>query len=42
MILKRKKGINKSLLDQIDGIGAVRKRSLLNHFGSARALADPK
>jgi len=35
---KRKKGINRSLLDQIDGIGAVRKRSLLNHFGSARAV----
>ncbi len=35
---KRKKGINKSLLDQIDGIGSVRKRSLLNHFGSARAV----
>ena len=35
---KRKKGINKSLLDQIDGIGIVRKRSLLNHFGSARAV----
>ncbi len=35
---KRKKGISKSLLDQIDGIGSVRKRSLLNHFGSARAV----
>ncbi len=35
---KRKKGISKSLLDQIEGIGAVRKRSLLNHFGSARAV----
>jgi len=35
---KRKKGINKSLLDQIDGIGSIRKRSLLNHFGSARAV----
>ena len=36
--LKRSKGISKSLLDQIDGIGTVRKRSLLNHFGSARAV----
>ena len=27
-----------SLLDQIDGIGAIRKRALLNHFGSARAV----
>jgi excinuclease ABC subunit C len=35
---KRKKGITKSLLDQIDGIGAIRKRALLNHFGSARAV----
>ena len=35
---KRKKGISKSLLDQIEGIGAVRKRALLNHFGSARAV----
>ena len=36
--LKRSKGISKSLLDQINGIGTVRKRSLLNHFGSARAV----
>ncbi len=35
---KRKKGISKSLLDQIEGIGSIRKRSLLNHFGSARAV----
>ena len=35
---KRKKGISKSLLDQIEGIGSIRKRSLLNHFGSARAI----
>ena len=35
---KRKKGISKSLLDQIDGIGTIRKRALLNHFGSARAV----
>ena len=35
---KRKKGISKSLLDQIEGIGSVRKRALLNHFGSARAV----
>ena len=32
-----KKGISRSLLDQIDGIGSIRKRALLNHFGSARA-----
>ena len=35
---KRKKGISSSLLDQIEGIGSVRKRALLNHFGSARAV----
>jgi len=35
---RRKKGISKSLLDQIDGIGAIRKRALLNHFGSARSV----
>ena len=35
---KRKKGISSSLLDQIEGIGSIRKRSLLNHFGSARAV----
>ena len=36
--LKRKKGISKSLLDQIEGVGGIRKRALLNHFGSARAV----
>jgi len=35
---KRKKIINKSLLDQIEGIGTIRKRAILNHFGSARAV----
>ena len=35
---KRKKGISRSLLDQIEGIGSMRKRALLNHFGSARAV----
>jgi excinuclease ABC subunit C len=35
---KRKKGISKSLLDQITGIGKQRKRALLNHFGSARSV----
>ena len=33
-----KKIIAKSLLDQIEGIGSMRKRALLNHFGSARAV----
>ena len=35
---KRKKNLSKSLLDQIEGIGKQRKKSLLNHFGSARAV----
>ena len=35
---KRKKNLRKSLLDQIQGIGRQRKRALLNHFGSARAV----
>jgi excinuclease ABC subunit C len=35
---KRKIGLSRSLLDQIDGIGLIRKRALLNHFGSARAV----
>ena len=35
---KRQKGIRRSLLDQTNGIGSMRKRSLLNHFGSARAV----
>ena len=35
---KRKGGMSKSLLDQIEGIGLIRKRALLNHFGSARAV----
>ena len=37
-IEQREKGISKSLLDQIEGIGAIRKRALLNHFGSARSV----
>ena len=36
--VRRKKGLSKSLLDQIEGIGSIRKRALLNHFGSARAV----
>ena len=35
---KRKRAISKSLLDQIQGIGSIRKRALLNHFGSARSV----
>ena len=35
---KRIKGMKKSLLNQIGGIGKIRKKTLLNHFGSARAV----
>ena len=30
--------MSRSTLDQIVGIGSVRKRALLNHFGSAKAI----
>ncbi len=36
---RRSKQIVQSLLDEIPGIGARRKRALLHHFGSARAVA---
>ena len=31
-----------SALDEIEGIGAARKRSLLHHFGSVRQIADAR
>ena len=34
----RSKGLRQSELDEIAGIGAARKRALLNHFGSARGV----
>jgi len=37
---RRGKGISSSPLDEIPGIGARRKRALLQHFGSARAVAQ--
>ena len=36
---KRSKGMAKSTLDDIPGIGAKRKKALLHHFGSAAAVA---
>ena len=36
---KRDKSIGHSLLDDIPGIGAHRKKALLHHFGSARTVA---
>jgi excinuclease ABC subunit C len=37
--VKRAKSIGHSLLDDIPGIGARRKKALLHHFGSARTVA---
>ncbi|MGH7107105.1 MAG: excinuclease ABC subunit UvrC, partial [Acetobacteraceae bacterium] len=34
----RARGLRRSELDEIAGVGAARKRALLNHFGSARAI----
>ncbi len=36
----RAKQMTGSILDEIDGIGPARKRALLTHFGSVRAIAD--
>ena len=37
---KRAKSIYKSSLDEIDGIGATRKRDLLNYFGSVQEISQ--
>jgi excinuclease ABC subunit C len=36
---RRKKGITASPLDEVPGIGPTRKRALLKHFGSAKAVS---
>lgn len=36
---RRKKEMVKNPLDEIDGIGPARKRALLHHFGTAKAVA---
>ena len=36
---RRKKDVVKNPLDEIDGIGPARKRALLHHFGSAKAVS---
>jgi excinuclease ABC subunit C len=36
---RRKKGITASPLDEVPGIGPARKRALLQHFGSAKAVS---
>jgi excinuclease ABC subunit C len=37
---KRGKSMQKSILDEVDGIGASRKKALLTFFGSADAVAN--
>jgi excinuclease ABC subunit C len=37
---KRSRAIPRSELDKIPGIGAARKRALLNHFGAVRSVED--
>jgi excinuclease ABC subunit C len=37
---KRSKEITKSILDEVPGIGAKRKKALLLHFGSARSVSQ--
>jgi excinuclease ABC subunit C len=37
---KRAKAMGANPLDEIEGIGATRKRALLAHFGSAREVAN--
>ncbi|MEM9170628.1 MAG: helix-hairpin-helix domain-containing protein, partial [Pseudomonadota bacterium] len=39
---KRKKAVSANPIDEIPGVGAARKRALLNHFGSAKAVARAK
>ena len=36
---KRSKSMSKSLLDDIEGIGLLRKKALLRYFGSAQDVA---
>ena len=37
---KRSRAIARSELDEVPGVGALRKRALLHHFGSAKAVAQ--
>ena len=39
---KRKKAVSQNPLDDIPGVGASRKRALLHHFGSAKAIGRAK
>ena len=38
--IKRGHNMLKNALDEIEGIGAVRRKKLIEHFGSPRAVAD--
>ncbi len=38
--IKRSRAITQSLLDDVAGIGAARKRALLQHFGSSKGVQD--
>ena len=37
---KREKSITKSRIDDVEGVGAKRKKDLLNYFGSVEAIRD--
>jgi excinuclease ABC subunit C len=37
---RRSQAIGRTLLDEIAGVGAARKRALLHHFGSAKAVGE--
>ena len=37
---RRAKDMKRSPLNEIQGIGSVRKKALLHHFGSARAISE--
>ena len=39
---RRKKSIGENSLDAIEGVGAARKRALLHHFGSAKAVSEAR
>jgi len=38
--LKSKKTLFKNPLDEIEGIGAIRKKTLLEEFGSAKSVGE--
>ena len=38
--MRRSQSIAQSPLDEIPGIGGARKRALLHHFGSSRAVSE--